>query len=466
MLEVGAARGRPAGTRTLAKRPSRPSVEPTRFAKLVRMAETDVSASSIQRPDGMDAEPPDAAPFLPEHRDGQRRVSPGRGRRRAAVGERGLRVVRARLDDDALDPARLALDLDGPARLDQQRPDDVLLLRDRARGAARVRPRRAARASAGGAAAARRPRRDGRARADLSGDQRRTRLGPRLGSRDVDRHGVRPRAARARRIGPARPPARVSPDGRGRGRHHRAAGDRDRLQRLDLGRPAPRRVRHLRLHPHRPRCGHPLRPRLLRARHRRLGRVLRVRRGSGGGGPHGRRDRARVSGAAERPRARQRPLPPLPGAADRRALADGAVGAAVGRLAERAAAVALASVDELRDRPAVRARERRRPPQRRLPLDRIHVAGDARDPVRLRARQADRDRRRELAGDQAQPRPPAPAGRLGVGARRGDDRRDRLHGLDPHRRSRLPRRRARRGEGGHPQRGARSRRRSPGSSCS
>ncbi len=39
--------------------------------------------------------------------------------------------------------------LRGPPRLDQQRPDGLLLLRDRARGPARVRPRRAARAAAG-----------------------------------------------------------------------------------------------------------------------------------------------------------------------------------------------------------------------------------------------------------------------------------------------------------------------------
>ena len=48
-----------------------------------------------------------------------------------------------------------------PARLGQQRADDVLLLRRRPRGAARVRPRRAARAPPRHAAAARRGRRDG-----------------------------------------------------------------------------------------------------------------------------------------------------------------------------------------------------------------------------------------------------------------------------------------------------------------
>ena len=46
-----------------------------------------------------------------------------------------------------------------------------------------------------------------------------------------------------------------------------------------------------------------------------------VRRGPGRRGPHGRRDRARLPGPAERPRARDRRLPPLPGAADGRALA-------------------------------------------------------------------------------------------------------------------------------------------------
>ena len=134
--------------------------------------------------------------------------------------------------------------------------------------------------------------------------------------------------------------------------------------------------------------------RLLPARHRRLGRVLRVRRRSRRRGLHGRRDRlAYPAQRSDLERAtdlfrlfREQPTGG--------ARADGAVGTAVGGLAERAAAVALASVDELPDRAALRARERRRPIERRLPLDRVHLAGDARDPVRLRARQADRDRRR------------------------------------------------------------------------
>ena len=53
--------------------------------------------------------------------------------------------------------------------------------------------------------------------------------------------------------------------------------------------------------------------------------------------------------------------------------------------------------------------------RRRLPLARLLLADHARDRVRLRARQAGRDRRRLLAGDEAEPRPAAPAGRLGGG---------------------------------------------------
>ena len=45
---------------------------------------------------------------------------------------------------------------------------------------------------------------------------------------------------------------------------------------------------------------------------------------------------------------------------------------------------------------------------------RLHLADHARDPGRLRARQAGRDRRRLLAGDEAEPRPAAAAGRLGA----------------------------------------------------
>ncbi len=93
-----------------------------------------------------------------------------------------------------------------------------------------------------------------------------------------------------------------------------------------------------------------------------------------------------------RARAGDRAVPRLPRAADPRTRAVGAVGAAGGDLAERAPAAALPPVDELRDRAALRARQHRDRDRRRLPLERLHLADHARDPGRLRARQAGRDR--------------------------------------------------------------------------
>src|SRR5437762_845825 len=54
----------------------------------------------------MDAEPPDPAALLPPDGDRQRRRPPRGRRRRAGLGERRPWLVRARLDDDALDPDR------------------------------------------------------------------------------------------------------------------------------------------------------------------------------------------------------------------------------------------------------------------------------------------------------------------------------------------------------------------------
>ena len=65
---------------------------------------------------------------------------------------------------------------------------------------------------------------------------------------------------------------------------------------------------------------------------------------------------------------------------------DGARRASVGDLPERAAAAAVPPVDELRDRAALRARERGHRDQRRLPLACVHLADHARDPDRLRRR--------------------------------------------------------------------------------
>ena len=91
-------------------------------------------------------------------------------------------------------------------------------------------------------------------------------------------------------------------------------------------------------------------------------------------------------------------------------------GAALGDLAERAAAAALPPVDELRDRAAVRAGERRDRDQRRLSLARVQVSDHARHHRRLRRRQARRNRGVDVARHAAEPRADAAAGGLGVGA--------------------------------------------------
>ena len=179
------------------------------------MAETDVSAAPFSGRTAWTRNLQTPLRSFLQHGDRQRRRPPrapssprwsGRTstpRRTSASGRRRSRSGSAR--------TRIS---HGPARLDQQRPDDLLLLRDRARGPARVRPRRAARAAARGAAAPRRPRRDGRARRDLSGDQRRPRLGPRLGSGDVDRHRVR--ARRCSRSSARACPTACAPSAHGR----------------------------------------------------------------------------------------------------------------------------------------------------------------------------------------------------------------------------------------------------------
>ena len=90
------------------------------------------------------------------------------------------------------------------------------------------------------------------------------------------------------------------------------------------------------------------------------------------------RARVRLPGAALDARARDGAVPRVPRAADRRARAHGDRAAAGGDLAQRAAAAALPPVDELRDRAAVRARERGHRDRRRLPRARA-----SRSPITL-----------------------------------------------------------------------------------
>ena len=91
------------------------------------------------------------------------------------------------------------------------------------------------------------------------------------------------------------------------------------------------------------------------------------------------------------------------------------IGLQRGDLAERAAAAAVPPVDELRDRAAVRARERRHRDRRRASSSqRLRLADHARDPASATSSAS----RSAIAGgvvarDEAEPRPAAAAGRLG-----------------------------------------------------
>ncbi len=146
-----------------------------------------------------------------------------RGGRGAGLGERRPLLLRQRLGDRALDPARRLGHLAEPARVGEQRPDDVLLLRRRARGAARVRCRRAARAPPPRAAGARGARRHGGADRDLPRLQRRRRRGRRLGGGDVDRHRIRAWGCWRWSGRASRPPARLHADDHRRRRRGGAA---------------------------------------------------------------------------------------------------------------------------------------------------------------------------------------------------------------------------------------------------
>ena len=146
------------------------------------------------------------------------------------------------------------------------------------------------------------------------------------------------------------------------------------------------------------------RARLLRARSCDLGGAARVRGRAGRGRARDGAPGLRVPGPALRARTRNRALPRVPRAADpgarplRRRRAQG------GGLAQRAAPAALPPLDELPHRAAVRARERGHRDRRRLPRRRRHLAHHARNPLRLRHRQARRHLRLLVAAHAAHPR--------------------------------------------------------------
>ena len=330
----------------------------------------------------------------------------------------------------------------GPARVGQHRADDVLLLRRRPGGAARVRHGRAARAAAARAAAARRHRRDARADRDL----------PAINAGHSSAHGWGAAMSTDTAfalgmlalVGPRFPDrlraflltVAVVDDlvalvviavfySRHVGAWSRCSS-RWRSSRVVLRRARTRRsatasCTRCSASPRGWRCSSPGSTRSSSASAMGL---LDVRVPG--------RARSTCERATELFRLfREQPTAELARTATRRA--------GLGDLAQRAAAAAVPPVDELRDRAAVRPRQRRHRDQRRVPRPGVHLADHARHPGRLRPRQAARHHRLGLAGHAADPRPAAAAGRLGGRRRRRRDRRHRLHRLAADRHARLRR---------------------------
>ena len=229
--------------------------------------------------------------------------------------------------------------------------------------------------------------------------QRRPVVCARLGDRDVDRHGLRARLARARRAALSRPPAGVHPDGRRRRRHRRAHRHRDRLHGGAPVCATPRGRRLFRSRPRRASRARTRRARLLRPCSRRLGRAAQVGSGTDRRRPRDGPPGLRLPGSAIDSRTRDGALPRVPRATDGGLGARRRSGAQVSDFAQRTVAAALSSLDELPDRAAVRARERGHRARPGLPGAGLQLADHARDPARLRRRQARRHSRLLVACD-------------------------------------------------------------------
>ncbi len=382
------------------------------------------------------------------HGVGQRRRPGRRGGGRARVGQPRCGLVRGRVADAPGAAPRRPRVRTGPARVGQRRADDAVLPRRRSGGAARVRPRRPPRTTAVRAAARRGGRRHGDPDRHLPRGQPRPAERARLGRRDVDRHRPRPRAARhprPRRAGQGAPVR--AHDLRGR-RPRRASRHRRRVQRPDRRAAAVSRrgrVRAVRRGVG-PRHAPPL---LLRGRrHRALARAGGERRRPRRRRAGDRAGRSRLHPEPQRAGGGHRAGAAVPRAADARAGAGRRREPRLDPLSERAPAELLPPVDELRDRSAVRARQRRGGAERRRARPRVHDPGDARCAAGLRGRQAGGGGAHVLGGHPRQPRSDPAPGRLGGGAGQRHDRGDRVHRDTPHRHARVPGRRARPGEGG------------------
>ena len=160
-----------------------------------------------------------------------------------------------------------------------------------------------------------------------------------------------------------------------------------------------------------------------------VGRAVRVRHRPAAGRARRRARHERLPAGAQRPRAGDRADPLVPGAADAGAGAHGPARPELGDLPERAAAVPAASLDQLRDRPAVRSRQRGHTHRRGPARGRDDVARVARDPVRLRDRQAAGRHDGRLDRDPFLGRRGPTVAELAGHLRRRHRGRDRVHGV-------------------------------------
>ena len=204
----------------------------------------------------------------------------------------------------AVGPAQWRRGVAGPARVGEQRADDVLLLRLRPGGPPRVRHGRAAGAAAAGAAGRGRAGRAGGPGGHLPGRQRRP-GGPRLGRGDVHRHGVRAGDAGPDRAPVPRPGPRVPAVGGGRRRPGLAGRHRRRLQQGARAGPAGCRGRDLRGDPGPAPGPDPVRHRLRAAGDRGVGRGPEVRHRPGRRRPGDGPADLRLPGGPDRPGTRQ-----------------------------------------------------------------------------------------------------------------------------------------------------------------
>ena len=213
--------------------------------------------------------------------------------------------------------------------------------------------------------------------------------------------------------------ARAGPDG---GDHRRPGGPADHRHRVQRrrragaagpGRRAVRRADRAALRARRVACARGRDPRAGG-----LGGALRVGHRPGDRRPGRRARHERLPAAALGARAGDRAHAPVSGAAHARAGALGPDRGDLGGLAERAAAVPAPPMDQLRDRAAVRARERRDRYRRRPAPRRAHVSDHAGDRLRVRRRQARGRGYRRLARDAAASRRPAAVAELAGDRRR------------------------------------------------